>query len=480
MIIGRNREQQLLAKAYSATESEFIVIYGRRRIGKTYLIREYFAAQDCQFFHVTGIQDGTIKNQLKKFTEALSQVFFEDTPLEVLADWDAAFNLLHKQIIKYTKKVVIFLDELPWMATKKSGLLQEIDYYWNHHWSKMSNMILIVCGSSASWLIQKIIYNKGGLHNRVTSQIRLLPFSLVETNDYLKSRGIKLNNKHVLSLYMALGGVPYYLRYVEPGLTAEQNIQQVIFDKNTPLKDEFNKLFASLFENADAYIELVKLIGRKREGLGRAELKAIAKLSTSGGRLSKRLTDLCETGFIEEYIPWQRSVGEYYKLVDEFCLFYLYWVDGQKSKKFAKDHWLLQSQRPAYYAWSGYAFEAVCLKHIDWMINALKIKASSTGAWRFVPRKSAENGAQIDLLIDRTDNAMTLCEIKYTEQPFEIDKQYAEKLQYKIDLFKKKTGIAKQIFLVMILAQDLSKTIYSQKMVDGVVTLADLFKAAAE
>lgn len=476
MIIGRKREQKSLKKAYDSTEAEFIVIYGRRRIGKTYLIDKFFMSKKCKVFHATGLQKGTLRQQLKKFAEALSHTFFDNAPLGTAKSWDEAFDVLHKQISKFKEKVVIFLDELPWMATRKSGLLQEIDYYWNHYWAKMPNVILVVCGSSASWLIRKIIYNKGGLYNRVTCQIRLLPFTLSEASEYLKSKGVKLNNKHILSLYMALGGVPYYLKYVEPGLTAEQNIQQIIFDKNTPLKDEFNKLFESLFDNADTYIELVKVIAKKKEGIGRSELKSMVKLSTGGGRLSTRLQDLCETGFIEEYIPWARHQGEYYKLIDEFSLFYLHWIVGQKSKKFTSDHWVDQSNRPSYYSWSGYAFEAVCMKHIDQIIRALNIRASSTGSWRFIPRKKTENGAQIDLIIDRSDNAMTVCEIKYTQQPFSLDKQYAEKLKNKIAIFKKKTSVDKQVFLVMIVASGLEKTIHSKEMVDAVITLDALFK----
>jgi len=476
MIIGREPEKTLLNKLYASTEAEFVVVFGRRRVGKTYLIREYFKHQKCKFFHTTGLQKGTLKNQLKKFTENLSETFFDGVPLEVPNNWGDALALLHKQMSKSDEKVIVFLDELPWMATRKSGLLQEIDYYWNQYWSMMPNVVFIVCGSSASWLISKIINNKGGLHNRVTHQIHLAPFNLAETREYLKSKAVKLNNHHILSLYMALGGVPYYLRYVEPGLTAEQNIQQIIFSQNAPLKDEFDKLFESLFENADSYVELVKLIANKKEGMSRADIQSMSALSTGGGTLSKRLEDLCQTRFIEEYIPLGRSKGEYYKLIDEYCLFYLHWVEAQKSKKFTKDYWIDQSQRPSYHAWSGYAFEAVCMKHINQIIKILKIPASSSGGWRYIPRKSGESGAQIDLIIERKDNAVTLCEIKYTDQPFEINKQYAERLKQKIAIFKKKANITKQIFLVMISAAGIQKTIYSEELVAGVVTLDELFE----
>ena len=476
MIIGRKKEQQLLEKAYTSKEAEFIAIYGRRRVGKTFLIKEFYINKKCKFFHTTGLQNGNLKTQLSKFTESLSQAFFDNTPLSPPKSWSEAFNLLQTQISKEKGKVVIFLDELPWLATKKSGLLQELDYYWNRHWSGMKNVIVIICGSSASWLIKKIIYGKGGLHNRTTIQIRLLPFSLKEADAYLKSRNVKLNHKHVLSLYMALGGVPYYLRYVEPGLSAEQNIQNILFDNDAPLKDEYTKLFDSLFDHADAYRELITLIAKKREGITRVELGKQAKSSKGGGRLTQRLNDLVSTGFIEPFVPWGKTKGEYYKLIDEFCLFYLHWIDPHKGKKFSSDYWIHQSQRPAYYAWSGYSFEAVCMKHVDTIISALKIHASSTvGSWRYTPKKETDQGAQIDLVIDRSDNAITLCEIKYTDQPFTIDKTYAQKLERTVELFRRTTKVTKQLFLVMISAHGLKKTIYSEDLIAGIVTLNNLF-----
>lgn len=474
MIIGRQKELKILNKIYTSSEAEFLVIYGRRRVGKTYLIREYFSSQKCKLLHATGLQHGSQKKQLKKFVEAISETFLDNIALESPKTWEEAFKILHKQILKNEEKVVIFLDELPWMATRRSGLLEEIDYYWNRTWSKMSNIVLVACGSSASWLIKKIINSKGGLHNRVTRSMRLLPFNLAETNEFLKYRGIKLNQKHVLSLYMALGGVPYYLKYIEKGQTAEQNIQNIFFSKEAPLQNEFNKLFESLFENADAYIELVKLIAKRKEGVRRAELKDQANLSSGGGRLSKRLQDLKEAGFIEENIPLGRSKGEYYKLIDEFCLFYLQWIYSNKQKQFTPDYWLTQSQRPAYYAWSGYAFESVCSKHVDQIISALNIKASGqVGAWRFIPRKKTEEGVQIDLVIDRSDNAITICEIKYTDQKYAIDKQYAKNLKKKIEIFKQKTGTTKQIFLAMICSSGIKDTSYFDEHVDGGTVLLD-------
>lgn len=478
MIVGRKSEQKSLDRAYRSKEAEFIVVYGRRRVGKTYLVRQFFAKRKCVFFQATGSHKGSMKKQLTNFTEAVSRTFLDNIPLSIPNDWEDAFKVLNSQIVKSTGKVVLFFDELPWMATRRSGLLEAIDYYWNQYWSNMPNIILIACGSSASWLIKKIIYNKGGLHNRVTCQIRLSPFQLFEVKEYLKSRGVKLNHQHVLALYMALGGIPYYLRYIESGQTAQNVIQTLFFEKDAPLFDEFNKLFHSLFKNAQSYIELIDLISQKKQGVKRSELNQVAKLSSQGGRLSSRLNDLCETGFIEECTPWGKKNGEYYKLIDEYCLFYLHWVKSGRKHKFSPDHWMQQSQTPSYNAWAGYAFEAVCMKHISQIIRALNINTSlSIGTWQYFPKNSSEQGAQIDLIIDRNDNAMNICEIKHTQNPFLIDKSYAQVLRQKMETFKDKANIHKQIFLSMVTTNGLKDTMYAEEMVQGIVVLDDLFKS---
>ncbi len=479
MLTGRELELQRLEKVFQSTEAEFTVLYGRRRVGKTYLIRYFFGEKNCQFFQATGLQGGALKKQLSHFAESLSETFTHRVQIKPPASWEEAFQLLTQFIETASpkNKTVIFLDELPWMAGPRSGLLQALDYYWNHHWSKNPNVILIVCGSSASWLIKNIIYNKGGLHNRCTCEIRLEPFTLSETRNYLKSRNIRLNDDHILELYMALGGVPYYLRYVEPGQTAAENIQNILFAKTAPLKDEFTKLFHSLFADAEAYIELIKLIAKKKEGISRALIEKQSKLSQGGGRLTQRLNQLIQTHFIESYLPWDKQRGEYYKLIDEFCLFYIHWLEFTKGKKFPADYWIKQTQKPNYYVWSGYAFEAVCHKHIEQIIQSLKVKSvEAISSWRLVTREKQNTGVQIDLLLDRSDDAITLCEIKYTNKPFVIDKQYAENLQRKNDVFIEKTGTKKQIFISIISANGVKPNQYSRELISSVVTLKDLFK----
>lgn len=475
MIIGRKKEKKLLQKVCDSEQAEFVVVYGRRRVGKTFLVREFFSKQECIYFQATGIQKGNITLQIKNFIAALSLVFFDSAPLAVPKTWNDSFELLHKQILKSDKKIVIFIDELPWMASRKSGLLEAIDYYWNHYWSSRNNVLLIICGSSASWIIKKIIQNKGGLHNRATCQMRLLPFSLVETKEFLESRAINLSNQHILKLYMALGGVPHYLNYVEKGRTADENIQKIFFEENSPLREEFKKLFDSLFNDAETYIELIKIIGAKRSGVTRSDIKK--QLSENvGGRLSERLNDLCAAGFILEFVPFARTRGEYYKLSDEFCLFYLYWLENTIKKNLTADYWMKLSQTPRYHSWAGYSFEEVCYKHAQTIITALDIKTAIViDSWRFIPRKGKESGAQIDLLIDRSDDAITVCEIKFTESPFIFDKAVAENLQNKITVFKEKTKTNKQIFIILISANGLRENSHSKELIANLLTLDDLF-----
>lgn len=474
MIIGRKSELASLERAFNSREAQFITVYGRRRVGKTFLIRTFFKSRECIFFHVTGLQEGSMREQLDNFASELSKVFNKGNPIRTPTSWREAFEMLNKYLVASNERVVLFFDELPWMATPRSGLMQKIDYNWNNQWAWMPHIIFIACGSSASWLLTNIIHHKGGFHNRTTLELRLLPFDLAESKEYLQNRGITLSDRHLTTLYMAVGGIPYYLNYVLAGKSAQENIQLLYFEKNSPLAGEYEKLFKSLFDGSDAYKEIIFIVSQKREGISREELVEAATLSTEGGYLSKRLKELSDAGFIKEFIPFGKKIGEYYKVIDEFCLFYLRWVKGQGF--FPTDYWLTESQRPAYYAWAGYAFEAVCVKHYQQIIKALGIRGiDRIGSWRYVPRNSVEKGTQIDLVIDRHDDTMTLCEIKYSDKPFVIDKAYATVIEEKMNIFKERLKTDKQLFFCMISANGLKETEYSKKLISSVVSLEDLF-----
>lgn len=486
-IIGRKEELLLLKKACNSIKAEFIAVYGRRRVGKTYLIHQFFSKERCLLFHVTGKYQEGMRAQLEVFTQSITKSFFEDIGIKVKSpvNWMDAFELLTSNIEKFakkSKKVILFFDELPWLATKRSGLLAALDHYWNTVWSKNKKIILIVCGSAASWMIKNIINSKGGLHNRITIQIPLYPFTLKESKDFLEYLGFKLNYHQILNLYMVVGGVPHYLEKIQKELSIVQNISKLYFTRGGPLQSEFEKLFSSLFDNAPAYIELINIIAMKRDGVLRSTLEKSTKFSESGGTLTERLEALERAGFIRSFIPFgYTDKGLYYKVIDEYCLFYLHWVKPiirQLKDEVDLSYWQAKVNTPTWKSWSGYAFESVCRKHLSQIKKALYIPLDSLGgSWKYIAKRhDKEKGAQIDLLFDRNDGVVSICEIKYSEKPFLIDKSYAENLSNKINSYRKQTKTKKQINLSMITANGIKKSVYSEKMIMNIATLEDLFK----
>lgn len=486
-IIGREEELNLLENVYKSKKPEFLAIYGRRRVGKTYLIRQFFSQKEAVFFNVTGTKKGSKKKQLTHFVDQISTVFYGNIPLSVPQQWDDAFDLLTKAMAKIpkNKKIILFFDEIPWMSTLKSHLLESLDYYWNQFWSNDSRIKLIICGSSASWIIQKIIHNKGGLHNRLTQRIRLEPFTLSETRQFLEHSGIKLDLPQILFIYMVVGGIPYYLSYFDKKLSVIQNIEKLAFTEKGILLDEFDLLFASLFDKSDEYIEIIKVISSRQYGIGQRELLTSIGKSALGAGGAKKLKELEETGFIMSFMPYQHQrQGIYYRLIDEYSLFYLKWIfplrKTLQKKALQSGHFERMQQMPEWNSWRGYAFESVCYKHLKLIQKKLNIGPGAIAdSWRYVPRKAAaERGAQIDLLFDRVDNAITLCEIKYSTEPFVITKEYMTILQRKMDIFKEKTKTNKQLFLSMITAGGLKNNFYTEEFISSVVLLEDLFNVS--
>jgi len=481
-IIGRLREQAILKDLVKSVKSEFIAIYGRRRVGKTYLIKNLIDSLPCVFFHVTGIQNGALKEQLEEFAKQIGVAFYQGASIASRMRWKDAFEDLSIAMNKLPKnrKIVLFFDEFPWMVTPRSNLISALELYWNRYWAFDKRIKLIICGSSTSWIIENIINNKGGLHNRVTRTIHLKPFLLHETEALLKENKISLNHRQILDLYIALGGVPLYWNFVQKGISAHQCIDELCFQSDGQLVKEFGRLYDSLFEDAKPYIELIRVIAKHRYGIGQADLITESKLP-DGGRTVRRLHQLEEAGFITSSIPYgHKDRGIYYLIDDEYTLFYLYWIEPNlkiiRKKGTNPGFWLSQSTRSSWRSWAGLAFESICFKHMDQIRNALKIEPGAiAGTWRYFPKSAEEQGAQIDLLFDRPDNAVTICEIKYSDAPFVIDKAYAQELQRKIDVFCKHTKTKKQIFLAMITTFGLKTTMYSEELVSSQVTLEELF-----
>jgi AAA+ ATPase superfamily predicted ATPase len=486
-IVGRKEEIKIFEERLASNTSEFLAVYGRRRVGKTFLVRSFFGGRkNVIFLDVTGMQDGSMSEQIRNFIDAVGSAFIHPgVRLELAKNWHESFRILtdYIRLAPKNKTIVLFFDEFPWMATKNSKLLQCLEYYWNHDWSKNKSVKLIICGSSSGWILKNIVNNKKGLYNRVTKSIRLEPFTLNETKKYLVHNGIKLTNKQVAELYMVLGGIPHYLAQIESGLSAIQIIEKLAFTKKSFLLDEFEKLYATLFHDAKSCIEIIRVISKHRYGITQDEL--FKKISSVGGGGSKvkLLNDLEEVGFIMCFTPQgHKKKGISYKVIDEYTLFYFYWIEPIKNTLLTKGlrngYWAKISTGQSWCVWKGLAFEALCYKHLAEIGEILNLSpAALPGTWRYAPiAKSNKQGIQIDLLFDRDDDAITICEMKYTARPFEINKQCANNLQNKCKVFKEITKTTKQIFIAIISANGIKPNMYSEETISDVVTLDDLFK----
>lgn len=421
-----------------------MAVFGRRRVGKTFLIRQVMG--DQMTFYMTGLSNANNRQQLLNFHTALQRQ--GGKALDIPKNWFYAFQ----QLIDFLEasgraKKIVFLDELPWLAAKKSDFLIALEHFWNSWASARTDILLIVCGSSASWMIHELLKNKGGLHNRVTDRIRLEPFTLAETEAFLRHRSPHIDRYSIIQLYMVMGGIPYYLDAVSGSESAMQNIERICFSPNGPLREEFSFLLQSLFHKAEQHTAILLALSEKNRGLTRNQIAAAAKLHNSG-RLTVMLSELEESGFVQKYIPFGKRQRDFlYRLSDFYTAFYFKFI--RNTTLLDENNWLNALESGDYQAWKGYAFEQVCLAHVRNLKKALGIQGivSYTGAWQ---SSEAGNGAQIDLLIDRKDRVINVFELKFSENPFSIDRAYAAQLAQKIDIFKTKTQTNKSVFLTML------------------------------
>ncbi len=483
-IVGRDEEISILEEIFRSDSAEFVALFGRRRVGKTYLVRNTFKGRkNTIFFNVTGMLGGKAPQQIKNFFEQLVGAFYRPgMRLDAPKNWYDALKLLASEIeASPSKRIVLFFDEFPWMVTRKSELLIAFAYFWNQLVSDDPRVKLIICGSSASWILKKIVNDRGALYNRVTQKIHLQPFNLYETKKYLAFKKINLDNNQIAQLYMVLGGIPFYLDQAKRGLSTVQIIANLAFKEHSFLIDEFENLYATLFNGGEGHIQLARVIANHRYGIGQEELFKAAKLK-SGGTVIRWLRDLEKAGFIERYKPFSKKKSILYKMVDEYSYFYFKWIEPIKDplqlKALSKEYWESEQDSQEWRIWAGYAFESLCYKHLHQLRKALGINVKAKPyTWRYAPPVgSLESGAQIDLLFDRRDGMITVCEIKYTQKPFVIDKAYAVKLKNKIKVFEERTKTKKQFVLTIISANGLKKNMYSEEMVSGVCTLENLFK----
>ena len=470
-LTGRKEEKKMLLQAIKSANPELIAIYGRRRVGKTFLVRNTYKSK--LNFEIAGIQNGTLKEQLQNFNYRLSEYSNSRATTPPPTNWIEAFHRLSKYLSrKKVKKHVIFIDELPWIATPRSGFLKAFDNFWNS-WASKKKIVVVICGSAASWMIKKVIHNKGGLHNRVTQVINLHPFTLRETESYFNKKKIALNRYQILQIYMAIGGIPLYLDKIEGGKSAAQNIDRLCFSNNGFLRDEFTKLYSSLFTNPESHIKIIRAISSKWKGLTRDEIIRQSKLS-DGGSINRILDELVYSGFISNYLPFdKKKKDKLYRLTDEYSLFYLKFIENSPS---SKNTWIKLSQSQKWKAWSGYSFESICIKHGELIKEALGIQAVYTEFSSFLIKgNKTKQGVQIDLVIDRNDNSINICEMKFYSGKYSITKKYAADLRQKQVRFQEKTKTNKQIFLTMISSFGIEQNKNSVGLIDHDLTIDVLF-----
>ena len=464
-IIGRKAEQEILRQRIESDTPELIAIYGRRRIGKTFLVRRYF--NDKFSFYCTGIYQGTKKEQLGEFNRQLEH--YSGRKWKVAKDWFDAFAQLREYLESLTgnKPIVVFLDELPWMDTHKSRFIKAFEYFWNSWGATNNRLKLIVCGSATTWMRENVLSDKGGLYNRTTRSIYLAPFTLHETEQYLISRGIRWNRYQIAECYMILDGTPLYLQMLERGLSLMQNIDNLFFVQNAPLAREYDFLFRSLFNEAMVHRQIIETLASKAVGMTRLELIAAAKIEDSG-LLTKALRNLADCDFIRQYTAFGKSErGTIYQLTDLFTLFHLRYVRGYRGQD--EHHWQNMIDSPSRRAWSGYSFEQLCLHHI----RQIKQKLGITGVQSDVYAWKGEGG-QIDLLIDRRDQTINLCEMKFSQGEFEITKQYDEHLRNRAEHFRSATKTRKALHQTFVTTYGLKRNMYSGN-IQSEVLLDDLF-----
>jgi AAA+ ATPase superfamily predicted ATPase len=471
-LIGRKRELQQLDNITKSRKSEFLAVYGRRRVGKTFLIREYFGYTFD--FQISGLANADTSQQLFNFDNALrkqSNLIIDSAS----ANWLVAFQRLisHLENLPDAKRKIIFFDELPWFDTKAADFMIGLEHFWNSWASNRKDILLIVCGSAASWMLNVLINNTGGLHNRITQKMKIEPFNLQETEEMLLAKNCVVDRYQIVQLYMTMGGIPYYLDAIQPNWSAAQNIQQLFFEKSGLLKNEFFNLYRSLFRKYDIYEKIVEVISTKTQGLQRGD---IIKLSgtASGGTLTKVLADLEESGFISSYRSLDnKQKNIIYRLADFYTAFYFKFIKAGKYN--GGDCWINLMDNPVQRTWQGFTFEQVCIDHVTQIKKALGISGiqSNNASWRGgVEGKQA----QIDLLIDRRDQVINICECKFSLDTFTIDKEYSEKLRAKISIFKEATKTKKAVFLTMITSHGVEKNKYANLLVQNEITMDDLFQ----
>ena len=471
-MIGRISEITALRCAMESDKSEFVALYGRRRVGKTFLVSECFNGKFA--FHHAGLEGAARRETLESFREALRRQGRPSCPR--LTSWIRAFSELESLLEGLpTGKKVVFLDELPWYDTPKSGFLRAFESFWNGWASLRKDILLIICGSATTWIIDKVIKNRGGLHNRVTRQIPVAPFTLKECEDYAQYKRLNFDHMQLAECYMAFGGVAYYWSLLQEGCSAAQNFDRLFFGQADEMRNEYNRLFASLFRRPTRHMAIVEMLGRRKTGMTRDEIVS-ALPEGSGGEVSRCLEELCDCGFLRRYsMPGTIKRGAIFQLIDNYVLFYFQFLRNRKGTD--ERFWTLSYSSGAVNAWRGLAFERLCLWHVPQIRAALGISGVLTDVYSWRAKRSApgEKPVQIDMLLDRGDNMIDLCEMKFSGGEYEIDAAENRRLAERVETFRRQTNTRKGVRIVLVTSYGLKRNKYFGN-IQGIVTLDDLFR----
>ncbi len=474
IIVGREKEKETLDKILRSNQPEFLALYGRRRVGKTFLIREHLKKNIV--FDISGTKNGSKEQQLLNFFGELTRRSGADTEHATPKTWHQAFEYLAaylSMLPESATKHVVFLDEMPWLNTPKSDFISALEFFWNQHVSKMDNILLIACGSAASWIRKNLIQARGGLYNRVTQRIKLSPFTLHETELFFQNMGLILPRYQIVELYMVMGGIPFYLKAVEKGKSAVQLIDEICFSPQGLLTEEHSQLYHSLFRNAEYHIAVIETLATHPQGLSRAEIALSAKITEA--QLSKTLEELVECDFISFSQPFlNKKKDGVYKLTDLYSLFFLKFIQPNKGAE--SNVWEQLSQQSTYLSWSGYAFENICMMHIAQIKTALGISGVYTqhSSWKF-KGSDVLPGAQIDMVIDRADQIIHLCEAKFTKGNYAVTNEYAARLRLKKSIFKEATKTKKAVFTTLLSTYPAMQNQYYLAEIDTEVGMDALF-----
>ena len=437
-IIGREKEQKLLKECCRSGKPELVAVYGRRRVGKTYLVKQFF--QEQFDFYTTGIYNGSLKEQLAFFNKQLNR--FSNSFYPVPKNWMEAFDQLQHYLSRVEKEnIIVFIDEMPWLDVPRSKFLKAFEL---------------------------------GLHNRVTRRIWLAPFTLSETKQLLEYQSIRWNDRQVLDCYMVFGGIPYYISMLQKSLSQTQNVDELLFSQTAPLKSEYDFMFGSLFNDAPVYKRIVELLSQKAKGMTRKEILDLLGL-TDNGNLTEMLKNLCNCDIVRCYSAFGKKQRDMlYQLTDLFTLFYLRFVKDYNGRD--EHHWSNMMESASVTAWKGYAFEQVGFLHLNQIKKALGINGiqSDVCSWTYRDELGKVR-AQIDMLIDRNDQTINLCEMKYSATAYSIKKDYDQWLLDRRELFREQTRTKKALHLTMITTLGLKDNPYSGD-INSEVTLVDLMQ----